>query len=143
MSLMDAKRLENKRTTTDWGLAMKLSMSLILGLIVISMPLQADAYSKSAGDLLRACERDSPGSPQEMADLMHCAGYLDGMLDFQAVLAVRHPQARLFCAPPGGISLSQARRVFVEWAQEHPEQLHESARVSVVIALSQAFPCEV
>ena len=122
---------------------MKLILSLILGTVVIWMPLQADAYNKTAGDLLRACERHSPRSPQEMADLMHCAGYLDGMLDFQSVIAVRHPLARLFCSPAGGISLGEARRVFVEWAQDHPAQLRESARVSVVIALSQAFPCKV
>ena len=123
---------------------MKLSLSLVLGLLVISMPLQAVAYSKSAGDLFRACERDSLGSTQEMADLMHCAGYLDGMLDFQSVIAVRHPLARLFCSPAGGISLGEARRVFVEWAQDHPAQLRESARVSLFFSVSKpSFYCPI
>ena len=28
---------------------------------------------------------------------------------------------QLFCPPPGGISLDQAMRIFLKWANDHPE----------------------
>ena len=50
-------------------------------------------------------------------------------------------RSQIFCPPPGGISLDQAMRIFLKWANDHPEQLHESARISVMLSLAQAFPC--
>ena len=101
-----------------------------------------DAGSKMRTEqLLWACENLDPDTPEQMFELYRCIGYIDGMLEFHALIQVVKPRVTLFCLPPAGISIDQARRVFVKWAQEHPSQLHETARVSVVLALVEAFPC--
>ena len=69
-----------------------------------------------------------------------CIGYIDGIVDSNAMMQ-GFLGVQLFCPSPGGISLDQAMRIFLKWANDHPEQLHESARISVMLSLAQAFPC--
>jgi hypothetical protein len=47
-----------------------------------------------------------------------------------------------FCLPADGISTDQAIKVFLKWARDHPEELHKRARLSLLIALKEAFPCQ-
>jgi len=44
------------------------------------------------------------------------------------------------CAPPSS-RLTQIIRIFVEYAQRNPAQLHESAGLVAFMALRAAFPC--
>ncbi len=93
-------------------------------------------------ELLWMCEGRASESGIPEIDILRCATYLDGMLDLNAVIQSHAPGAALFCPPEGGISLDQARLIFVKWVREHPEDLHTTARVSAVLALAEAFPCQ-
>jgi hypothetical protein len=44
-------------------------------------------------------------------------------------------------SPWHGISNDQAVRIVVKWLNKHPEDLHQTARVTVLVALRNAFPC--
>lgn len=72
---------------------------------------------------------------------LNCARYLDGAMDTHAVM-VSAGRAPLFCSPKQGISLDQAMKIFLKWAEKNPEQLHQTARISVILAFVEAFPCE-
>ena len=43
---------------------------------------------------------------------------------------------------PDGVSLEQVMRVFVKFAEEHPEWLHKSAGMMFTMSLYQVFPCD-
>ncbi|MFC5593821.1 Rap1a/Tai family immunity protein [Lysobacter niastensis] len=62
-----------------------------------------------------------------------CAGYLHGlrdMLDSQAGVCV-----------PTAATAEQLIRVYVLWADRHPERLHEDEMDVAVASLKEAFPC--
>jgi hypothetical protein len=101
---------------------------------------RAAAEEKRTEELARECRGEPPAGD---LGLMFCIGYLSGLTDMHALMS----DARLgggrsqYCIPETGISNEQAMKVFLKWADDHPEQLHKSARISVLIAFREAFPC--
>jgi hypothetical protein len=72
----------------------------------------------------------------------YCSGYIDGFLDGHALTAAINGGRKLYCLPLRGISAEQATRIFVKYLQDHPEKLHDSGRILVLIAFETAFPCK-
>ena len=70
-----------------------------------------------------------------------CAGFVDGFLSAAAVAQFINPRGMPFCQPKDGISIDQARRVFLKFTATHPEDLHLEARTILAIALREVFPC--
>ena len=86
------------------------------------------------------CEADRNSPVGAVEFTKYCVGYVAGINDVSAVFPAfggRLP----YCLPKRGISNDQLVRIFVKWAHDNPKELHESARSSVLIALSNAFPC--
>ena len=70
-----------------------------------------------------------------------CIGYIDGIVDSNAMMQ-GFLGVQLFCSAAGRhLARSGDARIFLKWANDHPEQLHESVRISVMLSLAQAFPC--
>jgi hypothetical protein len=117
---------------------------LKLALITCSCGLaSAVAFASSTertDQLLWECEGKQPREMPE-AGLISCSRYIDGILDMQAVMMGLGGASPLFCLPKSGVSVDEAMKIFIKWANEHPEELHKTARVSVVVALNAAFPC--
>jgi hypothetical protein len=90
--------------------------------------------------LLLECQGKQPTEMPE-AGLLSCSRYIDGILDMQSVMIGLGGAFPLFCLPPSGVSVDNATKIFIKWANEHPNELHKPARVSVVVALNAAFPC--
>ncbi|MHB1220179.1 MAG: Rap1a/Tai family immunity protein [Alphaproteobacteria bacterium] len=67
----------------------------------------------------------------------NCWGYLQGVLEGFNFLG---PMPGI-CIPAGGITFDQIRLVYLKWATEHPEKLHENARLTVYVSMAAAFPC--
>lgn len=97
----------------------------------------------NAIDLLRQCEGREPAAAPDIG-VVACASYLSGFVDAQSMLVgIRGGlKAPIFCLPSQGVSNEELVRVYVKWSTDHPELLHESARVVVLIALRDAFPCQ-
>jgi hypothetical protein len=113
---------------------------LLAAMLTLASPAIADAEQKSTMDMVRECQGRGPAGE---LGLLACASYLSGMMDLNAVLiGTKRLPNPVFCIPAAGISNEQAMLVFLKWATEHPEQLHETARMSMLISLSQAFPCQ-
>jgi hypothetical protein len=103
----------------------------------------AIAFSLSAertDQLLWECQGKQPSEMPE-AGLLSCSRYIDGILDMQAVMIGLGGSFPLFCLPSPGVSVDEAMRIFIKWADQHPGELQKPARVSVVVALNAAFPC--
>jgi hypothetical protein len=90
--------------------------------------------------LMWQCDADEKSSTGQL-EMIFCIGILAGFNDLNAILpALGHRP--IFCVPPRGVSNDQLRLIFLKWARDNPSQLHESARMSVVVALAHAFPCK-
>ncbi len=72
---------------------------------------------------------------------MMCASYISGVADMNALFTGTAGWG-FFCFPKRGLSQEQQIRVFIKWAEAHPELLHETRRLGVVEALREAFPCK-
>lgn len=117
---------------------------IALVLVVLSFPSTVVA-SPDGASLLRACNaaiKQEDGvkvSDKESIEALWCTGYVAGYLDG---LKVSSATSAKVCFPSEGISGEQAIRVAVKWLKNHPEKLHESGRVEMLLALANAFPCK-
>jgi hypothetical protein len=96
--------------------------------------------AERTNQLLAECEGKQPVE-MPSAGLLSCSRYIDGIIDMQAVMIGLGGDSPLFCLPKAGVPIDQAMKIFVEWVNEHPEDLHKAARITVVLALNAAYPC--
>lgn len=111
----------------------------------------APAHSlESANELLSTCERflavakidgDRVSLTRNEPPAFECWGYLGA---FQQLSAIRYDGEKLSVTRaclPAESSLVQLIRVFVSYAQKHPEELHKRASLVALDAFQAAFPC--
>ena len=115
-------------------------LALIAGLCALAPVLGYASSAERTDQLLWECEGKQPSEMPE-AGLLSCSRYIDGILDMQAVMMGLGGAFPLFCLPKSGLSVDQAMKIFIKWANEHPDERHKAARISVVVALNAAFPC--
>jgi len=114
---------------------------VLLAIMLMFTPGLARATDR-ADQLLWRCNGTAKSKGEAVLGKAICAGYLCGFLDAYQVAATVHKTAPLSCLPPTGISNDQAIRVVVTYLEAHPQELHETARSSVFLALRAAFPCK-
>ncbi len=118
---------------------------IILIAIAVMLVLSADRATASSSQrtdqLLWECTGLTPKNMPEIGKLS-CAKYIDGIMDMHSLAMGFRKMPPMFCSPKTGISIDQAMRIFIKWANENPSQLHQSARTSVAISLIKAFPCK-
>ena len=123
---------------------------LIVGL-AIYMTVGVGAQERSIGGfldgkkLLEFCEEENN----------KCSGYLMGFVDTMALTdsmlnafgKILGPDAKgpltLVCFPASLLFESEKlRRVWMKWAEGHPEHLHRTASGLALIAFEEEWPCE-
>lgn len=99
-------------------------------------------------DMVKKCGGNISKSPnvtqkrvENAAGIAFCDGFFTGLLSANRLsdMIVASP---LFCSPEGGISLEQARTIFLKYAQDNPRMGFENASSVASMALMQAFPCQ-
>ncbi len=123
--------------------------------------LAAHAQERVLGDgndFLRRCtpvlnlyDSEIQIKPADQPDAYFCLGYLQGLQSAyfaSAAITVmaNHPEIRdtyLPCFPPRPITNSQALRIVIKWARDHPEKLQDNSELIVLFALQDAFRCNV
>lgn len=87
------------------------------------------------------CEGREPIPETTSIGVAICSGYINGFIDSHVLTGELTPNTAAFCPPKQGITGDQARRIFLDWANRHPEELHKTLRVSLWFSLMAAFPC--
>ncbi len=132
----------------------RLLSSLALALMLLSSSVPAQAEPKLGHrtiDLMWDCQGrgDSYTFAAEhnldpelfgQYDLLACISYIEGIVDMNALTQGIFKRS-FFCFPKRGLPNEQLIRVFIKWAEAHPELLHESRRMGVIEAFVEAFPC--
>jgi len=70
-----------------------------------------------------------------------CMNYIMGVVDTVAVVIFAEKGEDFFCIN-SGVNSDQLRRVFINYANKYPEELHKSASAIVVNAIIEKFPCK-
>lgn len=70
-----------------------------------------------------------------------CWGFMQAMQDLSSISFDGGKRTVTGACLPSDSSASQLVRVFVNYAQSHPAQLHERPSLVVLRAFSSAFPC--
>ncbi|MGD0340042.1 MAG: Rap1a/Tai family immunity protein [Bacteroidota bacterium] len=101
-------------------------------------------------ELLRGCnsvikqENGDKLSTTELVLAAHCTGYVSGFIDSHTIDSYafeKYTQKKLlYCLPESKIN--QFVRVIVKYLRDHPAKLHNDARMLVLDALFEAFPCK-
>ena len=118
-----------------------LAISLAVLVLTFSPTKKVDASEQRTDQLLWECTGKTPENLPEMG-ILACGKYLDGIIDMHSIAVGFRKMPPLFCTPKTGISMDQGIRIFIQWANQNPQELHKGARVSVIKSLIAAFPCE-
>jgi hypothetical protein len=128
----------------------------ILFLLVITFPLiaQTNEEEKSGGTVelfANWCGDLKPGEKWTVKEWTHrgfCQGYFSGIwfaarnFDYEVRNGfIEQKIGTVFFCPPEGGSPNQLKKIFLKWANDHPERLHEEKDSVIFEVLRDAFPC--
>lgn len=119
-----------------------ISRFAILALLTVLAGSATGQEVKRGDQLLWQCNETASSKVEAFAGKLLCAGYVDGFIDSYRVSTTYYGRPDAFCLPATGLSIDQATRVVVRYLEDHPNELHESARSSVFLALRTAFACK-
>jgi hypothetical protein len=112
---------------------------LILGYI---FPVSVAADAVRGDQLLYWLTGKANNEIEATLDRAKSMAYLSGMLDSYVVLSAIEPGLKIYCVPEKGIAIGQAKDIIIKWMNAHPDRLKEEARILVLYALKDAFPCK-
>lgn len=113
---------------------MKIKTLALVALLGVTGRVDA-TYFVSAGEVLSACESESVDKHNK------CVSYLGGIVDATSIWVDWGMMSKKYCQPKE-ITLEQLRKIYIKYANEHPEELHLTASGIAINALIEAFPCE-
>jgi hypothetical protein len=125
---------------------MRWRMTLMAAAIAAS-PVAANAVTPQSfsvhttADLVATC--DTPrGDPMHVAAINFCEGFIAGAYQFHQAEQSGPRGRMLFCLPrDGSLTMDQAVRMFVQWAQRDPQYMQERPVDSLVRFATATFPC--
>ena len=115
--------------------------------VASSLSAVASAQGQDGSFFLQACSaavKQSDGgqlSEQEGLGALYCGSYVGGFLDAMSITTTLAKGKQFVCTPERGITNDQAARILVKYLRDNPEKLHQSGRMSLYVALANAFPC--
>lgn len=120
------------------------SVGLVLAFLGSSV-----AHAQSGKELLHACEMLQRGIHVEAgtaflppgADARQCWGFMEAVREY-ASLADQAGKPLLHACPTADVTTSAILRLFVAYAQAHPEKLSLPAAAVAYNAMADAFPCK-
>ena len=125
---------------------------LLAMLVIIA---SAPSYAAHNGhDLLKWCQSAANYDSEALINdpIKHsikaykCVSYIRGFVDHSNLSQLllkkfAHSNPTLFCLP-GKANAYTVTKVYVKWANKHPENLHETGRINLWFALMDAYPCD-
>ena len=122
---------------------MRLLASVVLGLFLLGSSVSSvragDEYS-TVGHLMRACSSYISKNTEELLDIGFCGGFVKGVGDVLSGLQKAQLLAPVYCTPSNATG-DQMARIFVKYAEDHPETHHKLSVIGFIGAMKEAFPC--
>lgn len=115
--------------------------AIVLGVMMVS----AGASATDGNDLLSDCNtaiRALDKKANADYDVGYCLGIVQGVLGTASMLRETAPKYMRVCLPKSGVKGQQAIRVTVKFLEENPKLLNDDASMLVLLALTDAFPCQ-
>ena len=104
-------------------------------------PQLPDKAPFETADLASECSelmKDPAASLISAFNVGHCNGFVSGvLLTYQMGVPDKD---KTYCVP-SGVTIGQVIGVFLKYADEYPSALHLDAGLSLVVAMTVAFPC--
>ncbi len=123
-------------------------MFRLVALIILIFSFSSNALADRTGnDLLRGCNaiiaeiEKKEISTNDMIVSIFWTGYIAGYID-NSVLYETITKSGAYCIPEQGVENGQAAMIIANYLKNHPNELHESARVCIFLALADAFKCK-
>ena len=115
---------------------MEMKIRILALVVMLGVVGRVDAgYYFSAGDLLTDCGSANVGIQND------CVLFLGGVIDTMAILVEWERLEEMVCIPDE-VTLAQVRKIYIKYANEHPEELHYAASSRVLAALHAPFACK-
>jgi hypothetical protein len=101
-----------------------------------------DVLAEKCRTSIRASDNPATLTAKDWGDASFCLGYVEGALDsFESARGWNwSPKNESVCVP-ASVKGDQAIRVFVKYADNHPEELNKAAPAALWAAMHNAFPC--
>lgn len=118
--------------------------SVVRAIIFIFIMLVSSlSYSyEHAGDVLKNCAADVRNGIDTMMMKSHCYGYISGVIDGVLVMQAASDNVLRYICFDGTISPEESSNTVISYLASHPNELANSARVTVIKALVLAYPCD-
>jgi Rap1a immunity proteins len=102
---------------------------------------EADFEAKTTQNLLNLCTA-SPNDPRYRDAIHFCHGYLVGAYHYHLALTEGEGGKPLVCLPAPPPSRNEAIRMFIAWAQAHPQYMNELPVETEFRFLTEKWPCQ-
>ena len=122
-------------------------MWLFLVVITVLMPAlvgavtEADFEAKTTQHLLNLCTAP-PTEPRYREAIHFCHGYLVGAYHYHMAQTDGEGGKPLVCLPAPPPSRNEAIRMFIAWAQAHPQYMNERPVETEFRFLTEKWPCQ-
>jgi len=115
---------------------------VLAALLLLAVPQKASAVRGT--QLQEACSvytETAIGNvrPQAAVNAGICMGYIMSAIDAYPIIHTAYPTVE-FCAPKE-VNYTKDLKVVTKFLRDHPEFLHKQAGMLVILAMSNAFPC--
>ena len=116
----------------------------LLLLLVCLFPKYAFAGYATAEQLLTSCTNTSNEKDpvRTIVNPFHCLGYIDGVIDAHELLSAAHLEAKYFCLPPTGLEAGDAMDIVLKYIRDNPSMMTMPARLVIIRALNEKYPCK-
>ena len=102
---------------------------------------EADFEAKTTQNLLNLCT--APASDPRYREAIHfCHGYLVGAYHYHLAQTDGEGGKSLVCFPTPAPSRNEAIRMFITWAQAHPQYMNERPVETEFRFLTEKWPCQ-
>jgi len=121
-----------------------LIFTVTLGLVSLST-YAAEIDSSNSSFLLQHCnsyleKRDNDKTPT--FDTGICYGHVRGVMETLELHRMFTGTSIFNYCAPDNANFTQTIRVIVKYLNDHPASLHSNATSTMIVALSEAFPCK-
>jgi hypothetical protein len=116
-------------------------VAIVLVPALVGAVTEADFEAKTTQNLLNLCTA-SPNDPRYREAIHFCHGYLVGAYHYHVAENDGEDGKLLVCFPTPPPSRNEAFRMFIAWAQAHPQYRNERPVETEFRFLTETWPCQ-